>query len=122
VVKYTFCIADKSLSQSNPKVCASNEFEAPNDIDATAIAMSIFNSCDDIVCDYWLWGPANRLVATNLRKQVLLPLKDLPGLVTRRQKNALELEEALQQGYDCLARSRSLLNATVDLREALKVR
>jgi hypothetical protein len=105
--RYLFFIVDIQ-SGRRLTACAVEMFDAPNDVEATHIANSLFEACDDAFYGFKLRQGA-RTVATNLRDHTPLPKLDLRAVVAQRQANIRSIEETLLSTYECLWRSKKLL-------------
>lgn len=96
------------LLDQDSHIGAAETFAASCDADASAIAASVHQACADAFPRFELWRGPQRLQA-----------KDdwtVEDVVARHQDSVLDLEERLMRTFDCLKRSRTLLEETTRLR------
>ena len=105
---------------------AADSFNAEDENEAREIAAATYDACSDVFEGYELWQ-CGKLVAKKKLGRVARrapspgPLwlsmgTELIEVKRRRQENALELEERLQETFTCIRESRKLLVATARLR------
>jgi len=98
-------------------IAAREEFCAPSDGDAVAIAGIVADACSEKYASFEIWSFA---------RQVIGPLAAIPTVsfaeVSRgRQEQILQLEDAIHHSHWAVANSRRLLERTSELRALLEL-
>src|SRR5689334_3085725 len=102
------------LLDSSGKIAAADSFAVDDDADATQLAADLYDACSDVFGGYELWQGAVRVVAALNRPP--RPL-DFSRLTSARQAMMLEVEERLSDTFDCIRRSKRLIETAAALLE-----
>jgi hypothetical protein len=88
-------------------VRAGQSFPASDDQEATEIGSVLCDSCSDVVNGFEIWRGSERVAAD---PSISRTKTTLEGLVAARQYHVVQLEESLASSFECIRRSRRLLN------------
>jgi len=110
---------------------AADSFMSEDENEAREIAAATYDACSDVFDGYELWHCGKLIVKKKGRRVPKRPPLPVPlwssmgtepiEVERRRQENALELEERLQETFTCIRESRKLLVATARLRAELRL-
>ena len=100
------------LLDGESHIRAAETFSAGNDVAARELAATVFNACSDAFCNFELWRGPTFVAAGRADGQQEMNIEEF---VAGRQQASVDLEERLQRSFECVARSKRLLEVTTAL-------
>jgi hypothetical protein len=93
---------------------AGGSFIADDNSEAREIAIAVFGSCYTSFQGIELWTGTTLV----MRKVHIRATVDLQKVIDKRQENIAQLEEVLEQSFECIRKSRQLMDALDKVRTA----
>jgi hypothetical protein len=105
------------LLDSDNHIRAGESFTADNDTDAQEVGFWLYDAARDVFDGYEVWRGTHRVGRTERpRPEVVPPPKRLEAVIEMRQRNVIELEERLHSTFECVSKSRMLLQRCEQIR------